>query len=126
MIEDATISVVDDDGSVRKALTRMFRSLGWRASAFASGDEFLEAELSKPACLILDVRMPGISGLELQRELRVRSIDLPVVFMTAHAEIQTCVKAMKAGAVDFLIKPVAESTLVETVRQALEERALDP
>jgi FixJ family two-component response regulator len=125
MSKDTTVYVVDDDASVRKALTRMFKTLGWRVLAFASGNEFLAAELTGPACLILDVRMPGLSGLELQEELGARHINLPVIFMTAHAEIPTCVKAMKAGAADFLLKPVAEKTLVETVRQALEEPALD-
>jgi FixJ family two-component response regulator len=120
MSKDATVYVVDDDESVRKALTRMFKTLGWRVLAFESGNEFLEAQLTGPGCLILDVRMPGLSGLELQEELGARHIDLPVIFMTAHAEISTCVKAMKAGAVDFLLKPVAEQTLVEAVRQALD------
>ena len=122
---EKTIYVVDDDVSVRKALTRMFKTLGWTVSAFASGNEFLESELAGPGCIILDVRMPGLSGLELQEELRVRKIDMPVIFMTAHAEIQTCVRAMKAGAVDFLLKPVAEQTMVDSVREALEEPVLD-
>ena len=125
MSRNATIYVVDDDESVRKALARMFRTLGLRVFTFASGNEFLETELTDPACLIVDVRMPGLSGLELQAELGVRHIDLPVIFMTAHAEIQTCVKAMKAGAIDFLLKPVAEQTLVQSVREALEEPSGD-
>ena len=125
MSTGTTVYVVDDDETVRKALARMFGTMGWKVSVFASGREFLEAELSLPACLILDVRMPGISGLELQQELGIRDIDLPVIFMTAHAEIRTWVKAMKAGAIDFLLKPVAEQTLVEAVREALERPVRD-
>ena len=120
MSSNATVYVVDDDDSVRKALTRMFRSLGWRVESFSSGTEFLGAELSDRACLVVDVRMPGLSGLDVQAELGVRCIDMPVIFMTAHAETQTRDKAMEAGAVAFLHKPVAEQTLVETVREALE------
>ena len=119
MSKSARIYVVDDDESVRKALSRTFKTLGWPVSAFASGREFLDAELSDaPGCLILDVRMPGLSGFELQAELKARSIDLPIIFMTAHGDGPTRTRAMNAGAVAFFDKPVAEDQLLAAVRAA--------
>ena len=121
MSTEATVYVVDDDESVRRALSRMFRTSGWQVSAFASGTEFLAADLAGgPGCLVLDVRMPGLSGLEVQAELGKRHIDLPIVFMTAHGDEATRRSAMEAGAFEFLSKPVVDHDLVETVRCAIE------
>ena len=116
--------VVDDDESVRKALARMFRTSGWEVSSFASGVDFLDAELSdEPACLVLDVRMPGLSGLEVQDQLRSHHADLPIIFMTAHGDQHTRDRAMDGGAVEFLLKPVVDDELMNTVRRAIEAQA---
>jgi FixJ family two-component response regulator len=119
--EDAIVYVVDDDASVRRAMTRLFKSRGLRVAAFANARAFLDHQREDaPGCLILDVQMPGKSGIELQEELVGRPIDLPIVFMTAHGDIPMVVKAMRSGAVDFLPKPVDERQLAETVHQAIE------
>src|SRR5439155_3155209 len=100
------VYVVDDDPSVRQALERLLRSAGWRAAAFASAEEFLREPLADaPACLILDECLPGLSGLGLQRALAERHAGLPVVFLTGYGDIPMSVRAMKAGAADFLTKP---------------------
>ncbi|MEP4076241.1 response regulator transcription factor [Haloferula sp.] len=120
MSTDAIVYVVDDDESVRKALTRMFRTSGWRVSAFASGTEFLDADLpDTPCCLVLDVRMPGLSGLEVQERLHTRDVELPIVFMTAHGDEHTRERAMNGGAFEFLLKPIVDIELVDTVRRAI-------
>ena len=118
---DATIYIVDDDLSVRKSLLRLLRSAGWQAEAFASATEFL-ARPSLPAigCLILDVRMPGMTGPELRDRLEARRISLPVIFLTGHGDVTTGVEAMKKGAVDFLVKPVDAQLLLETIELALQ------
>jgi FixJ family two-component response regulator len=122
MIDDATIYIVDDDSSVRKATSRLFRAAGFIVETFTSADEFLEYPISDtPGCLILDLEMPGRSGIELQDELAARKIGLPIVFMTAHGDIPTTVTAMKQGAVDFLPKPVDDERLIETVQHAIAE-----
>ena len=118
----AVIYVVDDDPSVRKALTRLFKTRGWATKAFPSARDFLEGARGDVAgCLILDVRMPGLSGLELQELLTSHGFDIPIVFMSAHGDIPMSVKAVKAGAVDFLPKPVDSEQLVEVVRAAVEK-----
>jgi FixJ family two-component response regulator len=117
-----TVFLVDDDASVRKALTRLIRSAGYDVQAFASAREFLNhsdfGERS-PACLVLDVRMPGLSGLDLQRELQAANRLLPVIFITGHGDIPMSVRAMKEGAIDFLPKPVKDKELLKAIEQAL-------
>ena len=114
------IHVVDDDASMRAALVRLLNEVGFEARGYASTGEFLLQPLpDRPGCLLLDVRMPGPSGLELQAALRERHIMLPIVFLTGHATVATSVTAMKAGAVDFLTKPVRRDTLLEAIGRAL-------
>lgn len=121
MTDDAIVYIVDDDSSVRKATARVFRAAGFKVESFASADEFLDYPVSNtPGCLILDLEMPGRSGIELQEELAARKIGLPIVFMTGHGDIPTTVTAMKHGAVDFLPKPVDDERLIETVTQAIQ------
>jgi RNA polymerase sigma factor (sigma-70 family) len=115
-----TVFVVDDDPSVRKALARLCQSAGLKVKAFASAREFLDSGAPEsPACLVLDVRMPGLSGLDLQGELAARNIQTPIVFITGQGDIPTSVRAMKAGAVDFLTKPFRNKNLVAVIRDAL-------
>ncbi|MGH9428649.1 MAG: response regulator transcription factor [Terriglobia bacterium] len=123
----ATVFLVDDDASVRKALSRLIRSAGYMVESFASAQEFLNAQpyADDPACLILDVRMPGLNGLDLQRELQDAQVSLPIIFITGHGDIPMSVKAMKAGAVDFLSKPVKDKDLLQAIEQALARAARD-
>ncbi|HEX8638693.1 MAG TPA: response regulator transcription factor [Pyrinomonadaceae bacterium] len=117
----AIVIVVDDDQSVREALDSLFRSAGLRVVAHASAQEFLNSEKPEsPACLVLDVRMPGLSGLDLQREMANARIHIPIIFITGHGDIPMSVKAMKAGAVEFLTKPFREQDLLDAVGQAIE------
>ena len=121
---DGMVYIVDDDTSVRKALKRMFKSLGLHVVTFGTAREFLDYPCADmPGCLILDVQMPGQTGIELQEELTAHKVDLPIVFMTAHGDIPMTVKAMRSGAVDFLPKPVDEQHLLRTVQQAIEGHA---
>ena len=114
------VFVIDDDASVRGSLENLLRSVGLRVAVFASAQEFLaSAYANAPGCLILDVRLPGVSGLELQELLRGSRPDLPVVFITAHGDIPMTVRAMKAGAVEFLTKPFGDKDLLDAVEQAL-------
>jgi Response regulator len=118
---EATVFVVDDDPSVRRGLERLLRMAGHRVESFASAREFLERpEHDGPRCLVLDVRMPGQSGLDLHDRLVASGRDIPVIFITGHADVPMAVRAMKAGAVDFLSKPFDESELLGATRQALE------
>jgi len=115
------VFVVDDDLSVREALSSLIRSVGLRVQTFASAQEFLAVERPDTvACLVLDVRMPGQSGLELQRELSRGERPLPIIFITGHGDIPMTVRAMKAGAVDFLSKPFREQDLLDAITQSLE------
>jgi FixJ family two-component response regulator len=115
-----TVFIVDDDPSMRKALTRLCASAGLKVNAFASAREFLDAGAPEsPACLVLDVRLPGLSGLDLQTELAARNIQTPIVFITGHGDIPMSVRAMKAGAVDFLTKPFQNKDLVAVIQVAL-------
>jgi FixJ family two-component response regulator len=102
-------------------LARLIKSAGYQAQAFASAREFLDSDWNSagPACLVLDVRMPGLSGIDLQRELQTANAILPIIFITGHGDIPTSVKAMKAGAVDFLPKPVKDGVLLQAIEQAL-------
>jgi FixJ family two-component response regulator len=115
------VFVVDDDASIRRALTRLIKSAGYQVNTFASAREFLESGCHSegPGCLVLDVRMPGLSGLDLQSELQKANLTLPIVFITGQGDIPMSVKAMKAGAVDFLPKPVKDTDLLRAIEQAL-------
>lgn len=125
-VSDATIFVVDDDAAVRRSLTRLLRSAGWNAEAFASADDFLErAPIAGPGCVLLDVNMPGMSGLELQARMAEAGIPLPVVFLTGKGDIPMSVNAMKHGAVDFLVKPVEEKVLFQALEQAIRRQAAE-
>ncbi len=119
---EGTVFVVDDDPSVRGGLARLFKSVGLAAEAFASAREFLgRAPIEGPACLVLDVRLPELSGLDLQEELARAGVAIPIIFITGHGTVPTSVRAMKAGAADFLEKPVDEQELLDAVRRALEQ-----
>jgi len=117
----ATVFLIDDDSSVRRALARLIKSAGYQVQAFDSARKFLESmtDTTGPACLVLDVRMPGLSGLDLQRELQTASATLPIIFITGHGDIPMSVKAMKDGAVDFLPKPVKDKDLLRAIELAL-------
>jgi FixJ family two-component response regulator len=113
--------VVDDDPSLREALGNLLRSVGLRVELFNSAPAFLESDLPSAAgCLILDVRLPGLSGLDLQAELTREDVRIPIVFITGHADVPMSVKAMKAGAIDFLTKPFRDQDLLDAVRAALD------
>ena len=116
----AVVFVVDDDASVREALQRLVRSAGLRVEAFASAEEFLNrARTEGPSCLVLDVRLPELSGLDLQRRMVDANNEMPIVFITGHGDIPTTVRAMKAGAVEFLTKPLVEGDVLESIRLAI-------
>jgi len=120
--EEATVFVVDDDTSVRTALKRLVESLGFKVKTFDSAQAFLECgPHNGPACLILDVRMPGMSGMELQKQLIHTGIGIPIIFITGHGSIPMSVKAMKAGAVDFIEKPFDDQKLIDAINTALKE-----
>ena len=118
------ISVVDDDHSVRESLARLIRSVGFGVQVFGSAEEFLSASHGRQAdCLILDIRMPGMSGLELQRELSARNCDLPVIFITAHgSDQQVRTRALGAGAVAYLLKPLREEEVLKAIDAALSSK----
>ena len=122
-----TVFVVDDDSAMREALTSLVRSVGLNVQAFASAHEFLDnpRQDDVPSCLVLDVRMPEVSGLDLQRELRLAGEMIPIVFITGHADVPTTVRAMKAGAIEFLPKPFREQDLLDGIRQGLERSIVD-
>jgi len=119
--DDATVFVIDDDGRMRAAMQRLLKSVGLHAEAFASPQEFLRRKLPDgPSCLILDVRLPGISGLDVQRKLSEAGVQIPVIFITGHGDIPMTVKAMKSGAVEFLTKPFRDQDLLDAIQQALQ------
>ena len=119
--EHSTVLVVDDDASVREALSDLFQSVGLMVEVYASAQEFLKNERPEgPGCLVLDVRLPGKSGLDFQQELSAANINLPIVFLTGHGDIPMSVRAMKARAVEFLTKPFREQDLLDAVQTALE------
>ena len=118
--EQPVVFVVDDDESVREALRSLFRSVSLRVETFGSAADFLRSELPEVAsCLVLDVRLPGVSGLDFQAELAKANIHIPVIFMTGHGDIPMSVQAMKAGAVDFLTKPFRDQDMLDAVAAAL-------
>jgi FixJ family two-component response regulator len=117
----STVVVVDDDTSVREALTDLFNSVGLRTVTFGSAAEFLKAPLPDgPSCLVLDVRMPGVSGLDFQEQLARTNVNVPIVMVTGHGDIPMSVRAMKAGAVDFLTKPFRDQDMLDAVTKAIE------
>jgi FixJ family two-component response regulator len=120
VVAKCLISIVDDDQSVRESLASLLRSVGFEVCSFASAQDFL-ASGRPPAsgCLLLDVRMPGMSGLELQQHLAATDVRVPIVFLTAHGDEEARARALRAGAVDFLTKPFSENALLDAVRAAL-------
>lgn len=122
---DSIVFVVDDDVSVRKSLGNLIRSASLQVETFACAQEFLgSAPTDVPSCLVLDVRMPRIGGLELQKMLAEIRIDIPIIFITAHADVATSVRAMKAGAVEFLTKPFRDEDLLDAIHEAIEHDRL--
>jgi FixJ family two-component response regulator len=118
---DSLVYVVDDDASVREEIQSLIRSVGLHVESYASAQEFLSSKRNDlPGCIVLDVRLPGFSGLELQRKLADADIRIPIIFMTGHGDIPMSVKAMKAGAVEFLTKPFRDQDLLDAIQQALE------
>src|SRR3982074_2020177 len=114
------VFVVDDDPAVSVSMKRLIRSLGLEVQTFSSAQDFLRTKRpDAPGCLVLDVRLPDLSGLDLQQELAKANVDLPIVFVTGHADIPMSVRAMKAGAVEFLTKPFREQDLLEAVQRAI-------
>ena len=124
----SNVFLVDDDASVRRALTRLIKSAGYHVQTFASAQEFLGTTAGaeeKAGCLVLDVRMPGLTGMDLQRELQTQNRNFPIVFITGHGDVPMSVRAMKAGAVDFLPKPVKDTDLLRAIEQALSRASRD-
>ena len=118
---DTTIAIVDDDPSVRKGLERLIRSAGWKTETFGSAQEFLtRARIDAPTCILLDLQLPGLSGLELQKQMTEAGVETPIVFLTGHGDIPASVRAMKAGAIEFLTKPVDEQDLLNAIQEAIE------
>jgi len=119
--DPATVFVIDDDGDVRASIQRLLKTVGLRGEAFASAQDFLRRNMPKgPSCLILDIRLPGMSGLEVQRKLIDAGLSIPIIFISAHADVDVAVRAMKFGAVEFLTKPFRPQELVDAVQQALQ------
>src|ERR1700723_599738 len=120
----ATVFVIDDDRDVRASIQRLLKTVGLRGEAFASAQDFLQRNMPEgPSCLILDIRLPGMSGLEVQRKLIDAGLSIPVIFISAHADVDMAVRAMKFGAVEFLTKPFRPQELVDAVQQALQRDA---
>jgi FixJ family two-component response regulator len=118
---DAIVFVVDDDPSIREAIKSLISLVGLRVETFGSAQEFLRTERPDlPGCVVLDVEMPGLSGLDLQRELAANGIELPIIFITGYGDIPMSVRAMKAGATEFLTKPFRDQDLLDAIQQALE------
>jgi FixJ family two-component response regulator len=119
--QQPVVFVIDDDASVREGLSRLFRSVRLQVETFASAVDFLQHRLpDEPRCLVLDVRLPGLSGLDFQSELAKADVDIPIVFMTGHGDIPMTVRAMKAGAVEFLPKPFRDQDMLDAVQAGLE------
>ena len=122
MVEvSATVFIVDDDPHIRGAIQRMLKSVGLRSELFGTTREFIRCKLPEgPSCLVLDVNLPGASGLDLQRELKRAGIEIPIVFLTGHGDIPMTVRAMKLGAIEFLTKPFKRDVLLRAIEQALD------
>jgi FixJ family two-component response regulator len=120
MSDTGFVYVVDDDASVREGVARLIRSAGVMTQTFASGEEFLAtARPKKPGCLVLDVNLPGLTGLDLQQEMAKSGVELPIIFLTGHGDIPMTVRALKAGAVNFLTKPFDDEDLLNAIDQCL-------
>jgi FixJ family two-component response regulator len=120
-----TIFVIDDEPTVRASISRLLRSAGLDAQMFSSAQEFLRANRPDvPSCLVLDVRLPDVSGLDLQRELAKANVDLPIIFVTGYGDVPMSVRAMKAGAVEFLTKPYRDQDLLEAIQHAVERHRI--
>ena len=120
-VDAPTVFIVDDDRSMRQAIQDLVESVGLRAEAFASGQEFLRKQLTgNPCCLVLDVRLPHMSGLDFQRQLAETGVPIPIIFVTAHGDIPMSVRALKSGAVEFLTKPFRDQDLLDAIQQALQ------
>ena len=120
--EPPVVFIVDDDPSMRPAMDSLIRSVGLRVQSFGSAKEFLDCKRpDAPACLVLDVRLPGLSGLDLQRELAAAHITIPIIFITGHGDVPMSVQAMKAGAVEFLTKPFRDQQLLDAVQLAIDK-----
>jgi RNA polymerase sigma factor (sigma-70 family) len=118
---EPTVIIVDDDAQMRESLRNLIRSVGLRVELFASAREFVQSQHpDAPSCLVLDVRMPGLSGLDLQRQASEAGLEIPIIFITGHGDIPMSVRAMKAGAVEFLTKPFRDQDLLDAIQQALE------
>jgi FixJ family two-component response regulator len=118
---NAVIAIVDDDPSVRRGLERLIRSVGWKVETFASAQEFLARPRAEaPGCLVLDLQLPDLSGLDLQKRMAEAGLETPIVFLTGHGDIPASVQAMKAGAIEFLTKPFDEQNLLNAIREAIE------
>jgi FixJ family two-component response regulator len=118
---NAVVAIVDDDPSVRRGLARLIRSVGWTVEAFASAREFLDRPGTQaPSCLVLDLQLPDLSGIDLQKRMAEAGLETPIVFLTGHGDIPTTVQAMKAGAIEFLTKPVDEEDLLRAIQEAIE------
>jgi FixJ family two-component response regulator len=116
-----TVFIIDDDRGMRQAIQDLVESVGLRAEAFATGQDFLRKQLSgNPSCLVLDVRLPQLSGLDFQRHLAETGVQIPIIFITAHGDIPMSVKALKSGAVEFLTKPFRDQDLLDAIQQALQ------
>jgi FixJ family two-component response regulator len=116
-----TVFIIDDDGGVRRAIHDLAESVGLRAESFATGEEFLSTkQIARPSCLVLDVRLPQMSGLDFQRRLGEKGVEIPIIFVTAHGDIPMSVRALKSGAVEFLTKPFRDQDLLDAIQQALE------
>src|SRR6202161_1246460 len=119
--DNPIVFIVDDDAGVRDAIQGLLKSEGWRSEAFESTEAFLRAKIGEePSCLVLDVRLPGVNGLEFQKQLADARIHIPIIFITAHGDIPMSVRAMKAGAVEFLTKPFRDQELLDAIQQGLE------
>jgi two-component system response regulator FixJ len=117
---DATVFVVDDDQAVRDSLQQLLQAVGLRVQTYASARDFLSAyQPDTPGCLVLDIRMPGMGGLDLQAQLVQQGVQLPIIFLTGHGDVPAAVRALKAGAMDFLQKPVNSQSLLDLVQQAI-------
>jgi len=126
MLPDPVVHLIDDDEAVRQSLAFLLTSAGFAVRTYASARAFLDALVAvQPGCVVTDVRMPGLSGLDLQRELISRRIGLPVIVMTGHGDVKLAVETMKAGAVDFIEKPFQDETLISAVRTAFDRYARD-
>ena len=121
------VFVVDDDAAMRRSLDNLVRSVGLKVEVFASAQAFLRRERPvEPACLVLDVRLPGPSGLELQKRMADSGLDIPIIFVTGHGDVPMSVRAMKSGAVEFLTKPFRDQDLLDAIHQALDRDRVAP